>query len=244
MLAIVGEVMGLLELRELSAQLLRTLREAVPADWCAINEVPADPPNAVSITDPPVAPEVHAAFARLGLENPLVQNYLATGDGRATRFSDLITRRELHQLDLYRELYAPLGIEYQIAFTLPSRSAQRLLGISLSRSRRDFTAAERALLNLARPYLIQAYRNALAYTRLEQGAGGRIVTRDLRGLGLTQRQAEVLRLVAMGHSDQGTAAALGIGVRTAQKHLELCYRTLKVANRSEAAQVAWTAARD
>ena len=65
---------------------------------------------------------------------------------------------------------------------------------------------------------------------------------DLLPLGLTGRQAEVLRLVAMGSSDHDTAAQLGISTRTVQKHLEVCYRRLGVENRSQAARVAWTVA--
>jgi DNA-binding CsgD family transcriptional regulator len=240
-LALVGEVMGLLDVDELCAGLLRSLRVVIPADWCALNELPADLPRTVSISVPEAPPEMHAAFARYGPENPLVEYHMRTRDGRATRFSDVVTRRELHRLDLYREVYVPLGVEYQIAFTLPS-SSQRLLGIALSRGKRDFTASERDLLNLARPYLIQAYRNALAYTELARGAGRQIVVADLRALGLTERQSQVLRLVAMGHSDQDAAGALGIGVRTVQKHLERCYRTLAVSDRSQAARAAWAAA--
>jgi DNA-binding CsgD family transcriptional regulator len=233
--------MGLLDLDELCAGLLRALRVVIPAEWCALNEVPADLPHTVSISEPQAPEEVHLAFARYASENPLIEYHMQTRDGRATRFSDVVTRRELHRLDLYRKVYAPLGVEYQIAFTLPS-SSQRLLGIALSRGKRDFTARERDLLNLARPYLIQAYRNALAYTELTRGAGRQIVVADLRALGLTQRQSEVLRLVAMGHSDQDAASALGIGVRTAEKHLEHCYRTLEVSDRSQAARAAWAAA--
>lgn len=239
-LALVGEVMGLLDLEELCAGLLRALREAIPAEWCALNEVPADLPHTVSITDPPAPPEMHVAFARYGPENPLVQYYMQTRDGRAMRISDLVTRRELYRLDVYREVYLPLGVEYQIAITLPS-AAQRVLGIALSRAERDFTAAERDLLNIARPYLIQAYRNALAYTELARGAGRQIVVADLRALGLTRRQSEVLRLIAMGHSDHDAASSLGMSVRTAQKHLERCYRTLEVSDRSQAAKLAWAA---
>jgi DNA-binding CsgD family transcriptional regulator len=238
---VVGEVMGLLDLDELCHGMLRALREAVPAEWCALNELPADLPRTVSITEPQVPGEMHVAFARYGAENPLVRHFIETGEGRAMRFSDLVTRRELHRLDVYREVYRPLGVEYQIAFTLPA-SAHQLLGISLSRATRDFSAAERDLLNLLRPYLIQAHRNALAHTLLARGAGRQIVVSDLRALGLTQRQAEVLRLVAMGHSDQDAAAALGIAIRTAQKHLERCYRTLDVSDRSQAARLAWAAA--
>jgi DNA-binding CsgD family transcriptional regulator len=240
-LALVGEVMGLLDVDELCAGLLRSLRVAIPAEWCALNELPAELPHTVSLAEPQVSAEIHAAFARYGQENPLVVHHMHTLDGRATRFSDVVTRRELHRLDLYREVYLPLGVEYQIAFTLPS-SAQRVLGIALSRGKRDFTASERDLLNLARPYLIQAYRNALAYTELARGAGRQIVVSDLERLGLTVRQSQVLRLVAMGHSDQDVATALGIGVRTVQKHLEHCYRTLEVGDRSQAARLAWAAA--
>jgi DNA-binding CsgD family transcriptional regulator len=240
-LALVGEVMGLLDVDELCGGLLRSLRVVIPAEWCALNELPADLPHTVSLSEPQAPAEMHAAFARYGPENPLVEYYIQTRDGRAMRFSDLLTRRELHRLDVYREVYAPLGVEYQIAFTLPSAS-QRLLGIALSRGERDFTVSERDLLNLARPYLIQAYRNALAYTELARGAGRQIVVADLRALGLTERQSQVLRLVAMGHSDQDAASALGIGVRTVQKHLERCYRTLAVSDRSQAARAAWAAA--
>jgi DNA-binding CsgD family transcriptional regulator len=238
-LTLVGDLMGLLELEELCHGLIRALREAVPADWCALNELPADLPRTISMTDPPVPIEIHDAFARHGAQNPLVQRYLQTRDGRATRISDVVTRRELHRLDLYREVYRPLGVEYQMAFTLPS-STQRVLGVALSRGARDFTAHERDLVNVARPYLIQAYRNALAHTPLSQGAGRTIALADLRALGLTSRQAQVLQLVAMGRSSQAAADAIGIGLRTAQKHLEHCYRTLGVGSRSEAARVAWS----
>jgi DNA-binding CsgD family transcriptional regulator len=129
-----------------------------------------------------------------------------------------------------------------MAFTLPSPSG-RLLGVALSRTDRDFSDSERDLVNLARPYLIQAYRNALEHTLMLRGLGRELDTGDLCALGLTQRQAEVLRLVAMGHSDQDAASVLGIGLRTAQKHLERCYRSLGVENRSQAARIAWAAAR-
>ena len=165
-LALVGEVIGLLEIEELSLGLLVALRDAVPAEWCALNELPADLPRTVSLTDPVLPQEAHEAFARYGLENPLARRYLSTREGRALRFSDVVTRRELHRLELYQQVYKPLGIEYQMAFMLPS-GAQRVLGVSLSRTTRDFTATERDLLNLARPYLIQVYRNALSYAELD-----------------------------------------------------------------------------
>jgi DNA-binding CsgD family transcriptional regulator len=242
-LTLVGEVMGLLDLDELCYGLITTLRAVVPADWCALHELPPELPHTLSLTEPPIPAELHQAFARYAFQNPLVEYYLRTRDGRATRFSDLITRRELHRLDLYREVYKPLGVEYQIAFNLTSTS-ERILGVALSRGKRDFTSGERGLLNLARPYLIQAYRNALSHTQLKPEAGRQILTTDLLPLGLTKRQAETLRLIAMGHSDSDAAAALGIEVNTVHKHLQNSYRALGVQSRSRAAQAAWATTRN
>jgi DNA-binding CsgD family transcriptional regulator len=236
-LMLVGELLGLLDLEEFSHGLLVALREAVPSDWSALNEVPADVPDAISLTDPAVPVALHAAFARYALENPIVSHLMRTGDGRAIRFSDLVTRRELHRLDIYRHVYQPLRVEYQIAFTLTSASA-RFLGVALSRSGRDFTVRERDLLNLARPYLIQLYRNVIAHT----AQAPELRLDRLRGLGLTARQAAVLQLVARGSTAPEAAAGLGISARTAQKHLEHCYRTLGVSNRSDAARAAWATA--
>jgi DNA-binding CsgD family transcriptional regulator len=242
-LSLVGEVLGLLDLEELSQALLEALRRAVPAEWCALNEVPADLPGAISLTDPPVPAEMHAVFARYAPQNPIAAYFIRTGEGRATRFSDLVTRRQLHRLELYRRVYLPLGTEYQIAFTLPSVS-QRLLGVALSRTRHDFTSRERDLLNLARPFLIQIYRDALAHADTGAGApaGRSIPLAALNELGLTRRQSQVLRLVAGGQTAPQAAATLGIAPRTAQKHLEHCYRTLGVSSRGQASRIAWNAA--
>lgn len=241
-LDLVGDVMGLLDLDELSHGLIVGLRRLIPSEWSSLNELPADLPHTISLTDPPVPDASHALFARYAHENPLVQHFMRTPEGRATRFSDLVTLPELRRLDLYREVYGPLGIDYQIACTLPSPSG-RLLGIALSRGGRDFDDDERDLLNRARPFLNQAYRNALEHTLSLRGAGRNLDAGDLRALGLTPRQAEMLRLIAMGQSDQDAARALGIGLRTAQKHLERCYRILGVENRSQASRIAWGASR-
>jgi DNA-binding CsgD family transcriptional regulator len=218
----------------------------VPAEWCALNEVPADLPHAVSLTDPPIPPEMHEmheTFARLAAQNPIAAHFLSTHEGRATRFSDLLTRRELHRLELYREVYRPLRVEYQIAFTLPSGS-ERVLGVALSREHRDFTVRERDLLNLARPYLIQIYRNALTHAALARRSGPGISLQALEALRLTNRQAQALRLLAMGYSTPDMAVVLGISVRTAQKHLQRCYQALHVNSRSAASRLAWQAAED
>jgi DNA-binding CsgD family transcriptional regulator len=243
-LGLVGDVLGLLEIGEFRAGLLEALPRVVPADWVSINEVAPDPQGTVALIEPPAPQRLHAAFARHAHQNPILRWYQRTGDGRATRFSDVGTREELHALDLYRELYREMNVEHQIAFTLPS-TAERLLAVALSRGQSDFTDQERDLLNLARPHLIQGYRNALLYSgRRDAGWGGRPsfgppLLQSLMALGLTGREAQVLRLASMGRSDRDIAPALQISHRTVQKHLQNCYRKLGVRDRSEAAGVVW-----
>jgi DNA-binding NarL/FixJ family response regulator len=57
---------------------------------------------------------------------------------------------------------------------------------------------------------------------------------ELRGLGLTPREAAVMALVAEGRSDHEVADALVLSARTVQKHLEHVYAKLGVHSRTAA----------
>jgi DNA-binding CsgD family transcriptional regulator len=253
LLDLVGEATGLLDLHEFRAGLLDALRRAVPADWVSVNDLGPDPESAYVLIDPPFPPEAHELFARLAYENPLIVRHGESGDGRAYRFSDVVSRRELHALALYREFYGPIGLEHQVAFTLP-HDRGRLLGVALSRRERDFGDEEVALLNRARPFLIQAYRNAIAYSTVQAElkraraaelppAEGRL-GEHLAARRVTAREVEVLRWVAAGRSDGDIASALGISARTVQKHVERSFRKLAVRSRADAARLVWSLAGD
>jgi DNA-binding CsgD family transcriptional regulator len=248
LLDLVGDVVGVLDLHEFRSALLHAVRRTMPADWVSVNDLGPDPDSAYVLIDPPFPRESHDVFARLARENPLIARYDRTHDGRAYRFSDVVTPPELHALDLYREFYGPIGLEYQVAFTLPHEPT-RLLGVALSRRDRDFSDAEVALLERARPFLIQAYRNAIAYSNMQAELrmalheqlppeGGRLA--EQMGLRrITPREAEVLRWAAAGRSNGEIATALGISARTVQKHIERGFRKLAVSTRAEAARVVW-----
>ena len=251
LLDLVGEVGGLLDIHEFRFGLLDALRRAVPADWISVNDLGPDPESAFVLVDPPFPRAAHEVFARLAHENPLVARFMRTRDGRAYRFSDVVGPGELHALALYREFYGPIGLEHQVAFTL-SHDPDRLLGVAVSRRADDFTDAEVALLDRARPFLIQAYRNAILHSRVQADllraredelpiAGPRFAA-TMTARGVTAREAEVLRWVAAGRDDEAVAAGLGISVRTVQKHLERCFRKLAVRTRADAARVVWSLA--
>jgi DNA-binding CsgD family transcriptional regulator len=61
----------------------------------------------------------------------------------------------------------------------------------------------------------------------------------LRAAGLTAREAESTILIADGASSADAAAALGIGTRTVDKHLQHGFAKLGVTTRSQAAARAW-----
>lgn len=60
----------------------------------------------------------------------------------------------------------------------------------------------------------------------------------LRSLGLTSREADVLRSVADGASNKAIAGKIGTSLRTVKKHLERIYEKLGVDSRTEAVAIA------
>jgi DNA-binding CsgD family transcriptional regulator len=66
---------------------------------------------------------------------------------------------------------------------------------------------------------------------------------DLIRLGLTQREAEVLRWLAEGKTSHEIAAILHISPGTISKHLRRVYQKLSVENRHAAVAMAWEAVR-
>jgi DNA-binding CsgD family transcriptional regulator len=358
LLELIHESHALADVDSFRTGILPPLRRAVPSAVATYNELERGNGRAISLFDPPgsmTLDDPAGALVRLADQNPLIAHYVRTRDGRAYKLSDFITRRELHRLDLYREIFEPLGLEHQMAFALPSRPSLAI-GIALNRESPDFTERDRTVLNLARPHLIQAYGTAETYTRtyaalraLEGGLdaagqgvvllapddrieemtpsarqmlsshlgaaprrGARLpdaiaawlgesrdraaraigldrpaepmVIRDsdslllirylrgrrrgdlegrrrgdpdlllveergealrpevLRGFGLTARQAQVLRLVALGEPSKTIARQLGITLGTVHKHLEHIFERLGVTSRAAAAATVWAGA--
>lgn len=230
LLALVGELIGLLDLHEYREGLLEALLRAIPSKWASLNEV--SPAGVRALVTPHLDAVWFERFAELAHENPIYQRWVRTRDGRAYRFRDVCSREELEATRLYREIYAPLGIHYQIAISLPEEGGGRMLAIVLHREDRDFSDAERDFLNRARPFIIQTYRNAIACAA---SPGERRLAAVLVEAGLTAREAEIVERVTAGRSNREIASDLGIAPRTVQKHLEHAFRKLGVDSRTAAA---------
>ncbi len=157
-LDVVGEVHDAGSVAEMRALVLPALRHMVAAEYASYNEVGPDH-ALIGIADPELPDWAYEAWERHWTQNPLVQRHASTRDSRPYQWTDVVEPKEFRRTQLFAELYRPLGIDHQISFVLPS-PANLTIGLALSRGGGRFSEPEREMLDLARPHLIQAYRNA------------------------------------------------------------------------------------
>ena len=175
-------------------------------------------------------PATQPVFAAYVHEHPLVSHYRATGSGEPVMISDFLSRQRFHRLGLYAEFFRGIPVEHQIAISLPGPDEQ-VIGVALSRARRDFSDQDRALLSVLRAPLIAALLRA----RRRQQAGQALSALVSGGLaGLTDREIQILQLVAAGRTNVAIARKLQVSPRTVAKHLEHVYRKLGVSSRAAA----------
>jgi len=173
------------------------LPDLIPSSMTSYNDLSPDG-TPVLVLDPPDAwtAERERDFLRLAPEHPLIAHYLRTGDPTPMKISDLVPRRSFRASELYRAVYGPMGVEFQMAVTLPSAPGT-VVGVALNRDRRDFGERDRRLLELLRPHLAQLRRDAADREAADATAGMlEVVLAD-------RRQAAV----ALGRGDAVAAAS-------------------------------------
>ena len=196
---------------------LEELPRLVPTTMISYNDISAEG-DPLLLLDPPDAWTDQRArdFVRLAGEHPLIAHYQRTGDPRPMKISDVMGRREFRRTELYRTVYGPMGVEYQMAVTLPAAPGG-IVGIALNRDRRDFGERDRAMLALLRPHLAQMRRDAAtrdAARLLESvvdralGDRGRAAIAVGRGGAVSFASAGALDLVASYVPQWGRADAL------------------------------------
>lgn len=122
------------------------------------------------IDPPPESRGIRRFSERFGpsmRDHPLAVHHARTGDTRALRLSDFVSRRELLRLEAYHQLLHPLAIEYLLAIAHLTSHSGDSIALGLSRSHRDFSDSDRAALELLRPHFVQAWQNADALTRAD-----------------------------------------------------------------------------
>jgi DNA-binding CsgD family transcriptional regulator len=96
---------------------------------------------------------------RLLPEHPLVRHFERTSSTQATRFSDVLSLRELKRLPIYQDCYRHVGFDRLMSVTLPARH-DLILGLNYGRSGPDFTDTDVQLADLARPHLVLSFQVA------------------------------------------------------------------------------------
>jgi DNA-binding CsgD family transcriptional regulator len=144
----------------------------VPSNGVAWNEVDLESARVEAAMEPDLVSEPLAEIFRAHVgEHPVISHFTATGDGRPYAISDFLSARQFRATAIYQQFYRHLGAEDQISFILPD--PRFVVGIALNRCSRGFTEQERQILNALRPHLVQAYRNAEDFSRLQHSIAPR-----------------------------------------------------------------------
>jgi len=249
-----------------AAAALPGLARLVGCDSVTYNEIGPAPGEVRAAEYPAgiIAPGSLDVFAAHVHEHPVVNHYRVTGDGRPAKVSDFLSLRRFHALGLYADFFRHIPVEHQIGVSLPGPEGQ-VVGLAFNRARGDFTEAERDLLALLQGHLAaalgRAHRRQRARQALAAGTTGTTGTAETAGTAettgttgtaetagtaeaaahpageaLTERETEILRLVALGRTNVAVAHALDVSPRTVAKHLEHIYRKLDVTSRASAAR--------
>lgn len=164
--------------------LLAEVRRLVPCSIAVYNDVDPISLRNLAAADPvdSVPAWAAAVWERHAAQNPLFLRALE-GDLGPYTLSDYLTLDELYALPLYQELYARLGVCFQMAFALATPHPH-VVAITLSRGDEDFTPAERRRIRRVLPHLSLAYEEARASAGLLRERGQLAAAVDAAGIAL------------------------------------------------------------
>lgn len=177
----IHELYTLCDLETLATKVISVLPEVVASDlvvWSPANfSQHRILPAVIKDLDSLALEEVEQTAYHHFYEHPLARHYVETHDARAYKISDFLSSSELHQLEgLYHGFLRLVDAEEQMIVVLPTASTDTLdisfqhatdIVIALHRPKRNFTERDRLVLNLLQPHLLQAYKNAIAVSRMQ-----------------------------------------------------------------------------
>ena len=154
-------------------------------------------------------------FARHAHEHPVISHMNETGDLTPRAISDFLGLEEYHSLGLYRNFYARMEVEDQIAFGLPS-DPEMVLGVAICRREVGFSERDRKLLALVAPRAGAAYLIARARSRVRESLDGAAAVEEGR-FGIVvldaERRAEHIGPGAQLLLERHTGERVGAGGR-------------------------------
>jgi len=206
------------------------LQRLVPAEFMACGVLERRQRHLAIGFDTP-HPSFPVAMASLGAlmdKYPLFNWDAFVNHGRPFCRSHFYSRREFADLDVYQEVFRPLGIDNHCAVHVPTRSGETMF-FGLERSGGpDFSSGELSLLELAQAHLADAHALCRAHGDRHDDA---VDPAQLAQAGLTPREAEVLFWLNEGKSNREIALLLGIGLYTVKAHIASIFNKTGTGNR-------------
>lgn len=168
LLKFLRQVYAAQDLDTFRTRLVRGLHQLVASEIAAYNEVNLHTRRNKAVYDRPEAiriPDAEQVFDRYIPQHPLIAYSKRRRGHGPVKISDFLSASQFRRLGLYSEFFRLIGVEDQMVMSFPS-ARPVVIGIALNRNRRNFTERDRSLLSLAYPHLLQAYRNAEAWTTM------------------------------------------------------------------------------
>jgi DNA-binding CsgD family transcriptional regulator len=251
------DLYALTPLEEFPLRALEIARRVVGGDKADYTEVNLLTGDFRVLVDPEPTELIALEPARVAFmsQHPALQHFFRVDDHEPRLISDFLSQSEFHRLPLYGEFFRMVGVEDQLTVTFADRSIGRIAGISIDRNTRSFQDSDRRFLARLRPHLTAAYLNALTFSQALESAASSRPTFDANLMALSDRQLDVIALIASGCTNAQIGQLLGISAATVRKHVEGILSRLKLPNRTAAAALylkrtemthleSWTAAVD
>lgn len=140
-------------------------------------------------------------------------------DRSVTLLSDFYTAREWKQTPMYVEDLSYWDVTFEMMCPLPTAGSRSKRVLFFRTGSHDFTEDDRFALALLRPHIIEM---------VGRGAGGDAAH------ALTERQTELMRLVADGYTNAEIASMLYLSPHTVRTHLMNIFERLGVTTRAAA----------
>ena len=230
---------GDLDYATLPRRVVDAIAAVIAVDFISYNEInPADGTSRFLLRPDPSDLEPgsfeYAAFIRRFGNHPVIAHKVATAGTGNPELDKFVSRLRL--LGMVGNCCGQAELRLNMGLSMASSGARRV-GVVIHRSVRDFDDRDAAALDLLRPHLVAAYRNAIR--QRGDTAPRPADTRSIiaKTSTLTPRESEVLYWVSMGKTNEEVSLIIGAKAPTVKKHLEHIYDKLGVPNRTAAARL-------
>jgi DNA-binding CsgD family transcriptional regulator len=218
------------------------LKNAISSTQFSVDRYRTDPLVLEGALSEGVSNEFHSVYKAYVHQHPLLHLFLAPGQ---SSFGTILTETsgvEFRKKVLYMEFYRKLGVEDQLAFSLPHKDGVYVIAYSRDRA---FTEKEQTIMQVIRPHMQIAWQNWQRIRELEQRLqlleGKAVISEESAKQAceakqlmdrLSPRERDVAELVAQGMENRKIAETLHISPKTVGKHLENIFTALNLHHRA------------